>query len=131
MHLNAKTILTALIATVGSGAVWAFPGGPPAGTTVAPGDRPGVSCTRCHLGTALNGGGGSVRIVFPNGLTYTPGQTQNLSVVVTDGVAATYGFRMTARLESHPSTQQAGSFVPGQNQKIVCSSNTVQPPGCG
>jgi uncharacterized protein (TIGR03437 family) len=80
----------------------------------------------------LNGGGGSVKIVFPNGMTYTPGQAQSLVVTITDGVAATYGFEMTARLESGPSTQQAGDFTPGTNQKVICSDNQIRPAsGCG
>jgi uncharacterized protein (TIGR03437 family) len=100
--------------------------------TIAPADRPGVSCTQCHTGTPLNGGGGRVRLAFPGGLTYTPGQTQNINVVIEDGVAATFGFEITARLESGPNTQQAGNFVPAANQKVVCSNNAVEPAGgCG
>ncbi|MBZ5621964.1 MAG: IPT/TIG domain-containing protein [Acidobacteriia bacterium] len=122
-------ILTGIAATA---AAWAFPFGPPNGYTPAPGDKPGVACTQCHAGTPLNGGGGSVRVVFPNGLTYTPGQTQTLTVTVTDAVAATYGFEMTARLDNGPSTQQAGSFTAGSNQKVICSNNAVIPSdGCG
>jgi uncharacterized protein (TIGR03437 family) len=123
--ISISTVLTAT-------AAWAFPFGPPSGVTTAPADRPGISCTACHAGTALNGGGGNVRISFAGGLSYTPGQTQNLSVVVSDSVAAIYGFEMTARLESGPSTQTAGSFTAGQGQKVVCSNNQPQPAGgCG
>lgn len=132
MNWTVNTIGLALIATLSSAAAWGFPFGPPNGYTVAPGDKPGVACTGCHTGTPLNGGGGSVRLVFPSGLTYTPGQVQNISVVINDAAAATYGFEMSARLESGPSTQQAGAFTAGQNQKVVCSNNAVQPPeGCG
>ena len=35
-----------------------------------------------------------------SGLTYTPGQSQTLMVVVNDAVAATYGFQLSARMES-------------------------------
>jgi uncharacterized protein (TIGR03437 family) len=99
---------------------------------VAPGDKPGVACTQCHTGTALNGGGGSVRVDFVKGLTYSPGQTQTFNIVITDAVSAIYGFEMSARMESGPDSTQAGSFTAGQNQKIVCSDNAVQPAGgCG
>lgn len=129
--MNLQRVLLLVIAFLSAPAVWAYPFGPPNGVTIAPADRPGVSCTQCHTGTPLNGGGGSVRILFPNGLTYTPGQPQNLMVAVTDGVANIYGFEMTARLESGPSTQQAGSFTAGDNQKVVCSDNKIEPPtGC-
>lgn len=128
MQMNVKMILLGIVTTC---AVWAFPFGPPNGVTIAPADRPGVSCTLCHIGTALNGGGGSVRLVFPNGLTYTPGQAQNINIVINDAIAAIYGFQMTARLESGPDTQPAGNFVPGTNQKVVCSNNSIEPAtGC-
>jgi hypothetical protein len=53
-------------------------------------------------------------------------------VVILDAVAATYGFEMSARLESGPITQQAGTFTPGTNQKVVCPDNNVRPAGgCG
>lgn len=125
-------ILPVLTCAFSTTLVWGFPFGPPNGFTVAPGDKPGVACTQCHAGTPLNGGGGSVRVQFQNGLTYTPGQAQTLTILINDAVAATYGFEMSARFESGPSTQQAGSFTPGQNQKVVCSDNNVEPPtGCG
>ena len=131
MNSTVKTIVPVLIATLSSAAAWGFPFGPPRGFTSAPGDKPGVACTQCHGGTPLNGGGGSVRLVFPSGLTYTAGQVQNISVVINDAIAATYGFQISARLESGPSTQQAGAFTAGQNQKVLCSNNAVQPPeGC-
>jgi uncharacterized protein (TIGR03437 family) len=111
---------------------WAFPFGPPNGVTIAPGDRPGVACTACHTGTPLNGGGGSVRVAFPNGLTYTPGQTQTLAITITDAVAATFGFQMTARLESGPNSKQAGAFTPAQTQRVLCSDGQPIPStGCG
>src|SRR5579864_6550960 len=125
--------VTMLIAITGTAVVWGYPFGPPNGYTIAPGDKPGVSCTQCHTGTPLNGGGGSVRLVLPNGLTYTPGQAQNINIVINDAIAAIYGFEITARLESGPNTQQAGGFVPAANQKVVCSNNAVEPDstGCG
>ncbi len=119
----------ALLWMGGASLVWAFPFGPPAGVTPAPGDQPGVACTRCHRGTALNGGGGSVKVAFPGGLVYTPGQAQTLTITVTDAAAVVFGFEMTARLESGPSTQQAGSFTAGQNQRVVCSNNQPMPAG--
>lgn len=132
MHLNIRTIASLLVCLTGTVAAWGYPFGPPNGVTIAPGDRPGVSCTACHNGTALNGGGGSVRLAFPNGLTYTPGQTQNINLVINDAIAATSGFEITARMEASPNTQQAGSFIAGTNQKVICSDNTIQPAaGCG
>ena len=131
MKLRIQAVLSIVTCGLGSTAVWAFPSGPPHGFTVAPGDKPGIACTQCHVGTPLNGGGGSVHVAFANGLTYTPGQAQNFTVIINDAVAATYGFEMSARLESDPSTQQAGNFTPATNQKVVCSDNAIEPAtGC-
>jgi len=133
MKLKRRQLLTLLTGITGTvSAAWGFPFGPPNGVTIAPGDRPGVSCTQCHTGTALNGGGGSVRLILSNGLTYTPGQSQTIMVAVTDATAAIFGFEMTARLDNAPNAQQAGSFTAGTNQKVVCSDNNIQPAGgCG
>src|SRR5947208_759497 len=126
MNFKVKVILPIIMGTIWVTAAAGFPFGPPQGLTIAPGDRPGISCTACHAGTPLNGAGGSVQLVFPKGLTYTPGQAQNISIVITDAVAAVYGFEMTARLESAPNTQQAGSFTAAPFQKVVCSDNQIQ-----
>jgi len=111
--------------------MWAFASGPPSGYTAAPGDHPGVACTNCHKAFAPNSQGGSVTVAFPNGLNYIPGQTETLSVTITDPAAVAYGFEMTARAESNPAVQQAGSFIAGQNQKIICAGSTPIPAtGC-
>src|SRR5579871_2260760 len=104
VKLRIQAVLSIVTCGLGSTAVWAFPSGPPHGFTIAPGDKPGIACTQCHVGTPLNGGGGSVHVAFANRLTYTPGQAQNFTVIINDAVAATYGFEMSARLESDPST---------------------------
>lgn len=132
MRNAARVLLPVCLGAAGSFAAWAFPFGPPAARTMAPGDRPGVSCTACHAGAAVNSGGGSVRVAFPNGLTYTPGQPQDLTVTVADSAAAVFGFEMTARLDNAPNTAQAGAFTAAAGQRIVCSDNQVQPAaGCG
>ncbi len=114
--------------------VWAYSYGPPPGFTTAPGDEPGIACTYCH-GGSLNGGGGTVKINFPNGQTYTPGQTQTMTIVVTDSQAQFYGFQMTARLDSNPSSTQAGNFTPLQQsgglQQVICAQYDIAPAsGC-
>jgi uncharacterized protein (TIGR03437 family) len=111
---------------------WGFPFGPPTALTQAPNDRPGVTCTACHVGTAINGGGGSIRIAFANGLTYTPGQAQTLTITLSDSQANLFGFELTARADSSPNTTQAGGFTAGKDQRIVCADNQLMPAGgCG
>jgi len=112
-------------------ALWAFGNGPPAGYTTAPEDHPGIACTNCHKEFPLNSQGGSVSIAFPNGLNYTPGKAQTLTVTITDAAAVAYGFEMSARVESSLAGGQAGSFTAGVNQKIICAGNVVMPAaGC-
>jgi uncharacterized protein (TIGR03437 family) len=131
MRNGARIILPVCLGAFGPVAAWAFPFGPPAARTMAPLDRPGISCTQCHAGVP-NSGGGNIRIAFPNGLSYTPGQAQTLTVTVSDATAAVYGFELTARMDNAPSTAQAGAFTAGTGQRIVCSDNQVQPAGgCG
>ena len=47
---------------------------------------------------------GSVAVNFPNGMTYTPGVTQTLSVTITDSTKKAAGFELTARQASSTST---------------------------
>ncbi|HSM79061.1 MAG TPA: choice-of-anchor V domain-containing protein [Bryobacteraceae bacterium] len=118
-----------LLLSVGSVLAWAFSYGASHGKTTAPGDKPGVGCTGCHKGTPLNGGGGSVSLAFANGLTYTPGQTQIFTVTIQDAVATHYGFQMTARVDTNPANQQAGSFTAGAGQKVICADELPVPAG--
>ncbi|MDQ2944964.1 MAG: hypothetical protein M3Y27_03325 [Acidobacteriota bacterium] len=101
--------------------LYAFKAGPDPRHTGAPGDDP-LACTSsgCHTGVPLNAGGGKVEVQFPNGLTYTPGQQQMLTVKVTDTAEKFYGFQMTARLASEPVNGQAGDFTAGPNQGVLC-----------
>ncbi|MBZ5726257.1 MAG: hypothetical protein LAP87_14820 [Acidobacteriia bacterium] len=108
--------------------IHAFSAGPDPGYTGAPGDDP-LACASCHTGTPLNGGGGNVVVNFPNGLTYSPGVQQTLSIVVTDSVARAYGFQMTARLESNLSGGQAGDFTAAGKEVVLCGNSFVSAPG--
>ena len=109
--------------------VWAFSSGPDAKSTAAPGDNSPLSCAAagCHTGTALNGGGGNVALTFPNGLTYTPGQTQRVRVTITDSTAKVYGFQATSRLQSNLSRGQAGTFTKlNNNYDLLCENGAVR-----
>ena len=109
--------------------VWAFSSGPDAKSTAAPGDNSPLSCAAagCHTGTALNAGGGNVALTFPNGLTYTPGQTQRVRVTITDSTARVYGFQATSRLQSNLSRGQAGTFTKvNNNYDILCENGALR-----
>lgn len=105
----------------------AYSGGPPSRYSGAPGDNPG-SCTSCHGGTALNAGPGSVKIVLPNGNTYTPGVTQHIIVQVSDPQQRRWGFQLSARLKSDPAHAQAGDLRPTDGfTQVICDGERPAP----
>src|ERR1051326_4928284 len=105
--------------------IHAYATGPDARHSGAPGDQT-CAISGCHLGTALNGGGGSVQLTSSNGTAYTPGQTQTFTITVTDSKAKVYGFQMSARVDSNGSAGQAGDFTPGAQQIVICDDNTLK-----
>src|SRR5438067_7148462 len=99
---------TAAVLAVIPALLWAYASGPLPGKAGVPGES---TCAEagCHVGTALNGGPGSVTVAFPNGLTYTPGTKQHLVVTIADPNQRNWGFQLAARLASD-SKAQAGTF---------------------
>ncbi len=99
--------------------------GPDPRHTGAPGDDPQACATSgCHTGTALNAGGGSVAVTFPNGNVYTPGQQQTLTVTVADPKLKFSGFQMSARLATDPANGQAGDFTAQAAQLVLCDDGS-------
>lgn len=95
--------------------------------TAAPGED-ARACTECHLGTALNGGPGNVKIVLPGPATYSPGVPQHLQVEITDPGQRRWGFQLTARLASDPANLQAGDLnVLDANTYVICASGRIKP----
>jgi uncharacterized protein (TIGR03437 family) len=112
--------------------LWAHVEGPDARHSGAPGDAP-FSCAdagQCHTarpnGGPVNAAGGSVTATFSSGSTYIPGGGPiMISVSVSDPANSHYGFQMTARLDSDQTNGQAGYFIPGNNQLVMCDYNSV------
>ncbi|MBI4907047.1 MAG: hypothetical protein HY820_25700 [Acidobacteria bacterium] len=125
---NRKLICVAV--TVAPVLLYAYASGPDPRKTGAPGDGL-CSESGCHVGTA-NSGGGRVEIVFPSGLTYSPGVRQRLQVRITDATARVYGFQATARLASNLSAGQAGDFTTADTStQILCEDGQLKPAaGC-
>jgi hypothetical protein len=88
--------------------IYASASGPIPNANGAPPTNQSCNQARCHVGTAVNQGGGKVEVTFADGSTYTPGQKQILTVKVTDPRPGVYGFQMSAQLEN--SLTQAGTF---------------------
>jgi uncharacterized protein (TIGR03437 family) len=125
--------ITGMIGLVSSAAlIRGFALGPDPRHTAAPGDDP-LACasSSCHIGTPLNGGGGNVVVNFPDGLTYTPGVQQKLTIVITDPVAKAWGFQMSARLDSDLANGQAGDFTADpKTQLVLCENFFKTSKGC-
>jgi uncharacterized protein (TIGR03437 family) len=107
--------------------LWAYEYGPDPGHVGIPSENGGATCATsgCHTGTANDPTNkGSVTVAFPNGLTYVPGVTQELSVTVADPATSqqAYGFQLTARLHSNASTM-AGSFVFTDSTTVLMCAN--------
>jgi uncharacterized protein (TIGR03437 family) len=100
--------------------LYAYEYGPDAGVAGVPGEAGTCNQNGCHTGTPVNGGGGSVAVSFPNGMTYTPGTKQHLVVTITDPAMKRWGFELTARTQSD-TTRMAGSFSPtDQYTQLMC-----------
>jgi uncharacterized protein (TIGR03437 family) len=68
-----------------------------------------------------------VAIEFPNGLAYVPGVKQHLTVTITDPAPTqvAWGFEVTARQSSNP-TSMTGTFTPDdQYTQIMCSQTNL------
>ena len=130
MQLKKRTIVfiaAAAFGVIAPVALWADPDGADPRYTGAPGDD-ASACASCHTGTALNGGPGSVKIVLPNGNTYTPGVKQHITVQVSDSSQRRWGFELTARLATNPSSAQAGDLASTDSYtRVICSNGRAKP----
>jgi len=122
--------ITGMVGIASSAAlIFGYATGPLPSSTGAPGEDPKACATSgCHDTSALNSGGGNVVVNFPNGLNYTPGVQQKLTIVITDSAAKTWGFQMTARLDSNLAKAQAGDFTAGAGQIVICENSSFKPP---
>jgi uncharacterized protein (TIGR03437 family) len=116
--------------------IMGFSMGPDPRYTAAPGDKSKACATAgCHTqfktgeGGPVNFHGGSVTAAFSQGSTYVPGgQPISITVRVTDPQNTTYGFQMTARLESNLAAAQAGRFTAGAGTFVLCDNGSPRSP---
>lgn len=112
--------------------LFAFSSGPPPEHT---GGFLEPNCTECHVGTAVNGGQGSVTITVRDSSgvntvsNYSSGQTYQITVRVADpqrtnAAQSRWGFEMSARTQGG---QQAGSLAPTSNRtQLLPTFNGIQ-----
>lgn len=123
MHMFRRVAGVYLLLACSAAAVWARSPGAPAGVSGAPGDG---LCTNCHAGSA-NSGQGRVALSFANGSTYAPGQTQRVTVTITDSAGQRWGFEVSPRLASDAANSGAGSLaVSNSNAQVLPVNGTKQ-----
>ncbi len=104
-------------------------------TSETGGPFPGeTNCTRCHRGTDLNAGSGTLQLLI-NGASaadhaYTPGETVTLIVEFLDTTVSRSGFQLTARSGTgcgQPGTlaEAAGSPSTVRVKSVQCEEQTV------
>ena len=120
-------VLQAAMISISCGVLLAHSAGPDPRYTGAPGDSVDA-CHSCHLGQNPNSGQGSVKILLPNGNSYTPGVKQHIQVQVSDPQQRRWGFQMSARLKSNQTTGQAGDFNPTDGfTQVICDNSNPKP----
>ena len=124
-------IFSLALAAIAPIVLYAIVPGP--GYSGAPGDSStGCTTSGCHTGTP-NSGSGSIRIAASGGTTYVPGQTQQISVTITDSTEKKYGFQLSARVDSDPKTTGAGLLIPDSAgySEVQCKNGSKAPAtGC-
>jgi uncharacterized protein (TIGR03437 family) len=107
--------------------IYAYASDPDPFLTGDPADG-GATCILCHRGPPENGGGGNIQITLSNGNTYVPGQTQQISVTISDAAQRVWGFELTARVLAD--NTQTGDLNPVDSSTVViCSANPRDVPG--
>lgn len=118
------------IVAVVPAAVYGYASGPPPFVTGNSKDG-GATCNQsgCHSGSALNLAGGKVQITLPGAATYVPGQTQKITVTVSDPTQRTWGFQLTARVLA--TNVQAGDLTSTDSSTFVqCADESTKNPNC-
>lgn len=123
--------IPAIVACITGSAAFGHSYGPKPRVTAAPGDD-ARACTACHGGSALNSGSGSVKILLQSEGVYIPGVKQRVTVQVADPNQSRWGFELSARLNSDPSSTQAGEFTPIDGfTQVICEDYASRPCASG
>ncbi|MBI1789277.1 MAG: hypothetical protein HYR60_17220 [Acidobacteria bacterium] len=123
MKLRSLRFSLSLIFAALPAVIYGFSSGPLTKRTGVPVDG-GLTCTQCHTGTPLNGGGGKLVI---RASSYTPSVKQNIEVEISDPTAMRWGFQLTARLATDE-TKQAGTFTPSSGSiRVRCDPGADAP----
>jgi uncharacterized protein (TIGR03437 family) len=111
--------------------IHAYSSGPIPGVTGAPGDnKTGCIESGCHQGTP-NSGPGSIKLLLPSGNagTYTPGQTMQIMVQISDSTKQAFGFQLTSRSGSNGMTQAGDFSTTDANTQVICPDSSTKANG--
>lgn len=86
----------------------------------------GVTCTQCHTGSIVNLAQGKVQITLAGPPTYVPGQSQQVTVVVSDPSQSAWGFQLTSRVLT--TNEQAGNLTATDPGTFVQCGDFSNPP---
>lgn len=133
MRNNKKFLVTkiGLILAAVPFVIHAYSSGPNPGFTGAPGDnKTGCIASGCHQGTP-NSGPGNVKFLLPSGNTgtYTPGQTMQIMLQLTDSTKNSFGFQLTARSGSSGTTQAGDFSTTDATTQVVCPDASTKTNG--
>ncbi|MGO9261249.1 MAG: choice-of-anchor V domain-containing protein [Bryobacteraceae bacterium] len=104
--------------------LWAYEYGPNPGYCGVPNENGTCTAAGCHTGTTNDPANkGSVKINFPNGMTYTPGVTQQLTVTISDPASTqvAWGFEVTPRLATNTATMAGTLASTDTHTALMCS----------
>ena len=104
--------------------IWAHEYGPDPGHCNVPNELGTCNQSGCHIGPAVNAGGGSVSVAFPNGKNFTPGVKQHLVVTVADSAQRAWGFQLTARPSNSTSTMSGTLTSTDSTTTILCAGTS-------
>jgi uncharacterized protein (TIGR03437 family) len=125
MKFGTQWLIGALALITATSPLLARSAGAPERHSGAPGD---TTCTQCHTtNPQVNSGPGNVTIKFSDGTTYTPGQTQKVTVTITDPNARRWGFQASHRIASDAANKGAGTVSPSDdNTHVIATIDTLQ-----
>ncbi len=111
-------VRTGVVIACGTPLLIAYPFGPPAGLTGAPGES---TCAICHGNGTVNTQGGGIQL---SSSSYTPGVKQRIVVEITDAAARRWGFEASARIAADNS--RAGTLAPSDANTQVVLQNALE-----
>lgn len=108
-----------LLAAAAALSLHAYSTGPDPGLSGVPSEL--GTCAACH-GSGISTSGGSVKIAFPKGNLYVPGEVQHWIVTISDTSARRWGYQATVRKSGSTSAIAGGLKATDAYSQVICSA---------